>query len=85
MYSGISSERNLSGDSLAEDTSTAGKSDSSSSKHSKSGKLGHNHALSILGTRLFDDKIPFRKKVVHYIKLLLGNLFIFLLLCCCND
>ncbi|XP_015875627.1 sterol 3-beta-glucosyltransferase UGT80A2-like [Ziziphus jujuba] len=61
--SGISSERNLSGGSLDEDTSTAGKSGSSSSKHSKAGRLVHNHALSMLATRLFDDKFPFRKKL----------------------
>ncbi|KAF3452428.1 hypothetical protein FNV43_RR02861 [Rhamnella rubrinervis] len=57
----VSSERNLSGESTGGD----GKSDSSSSnsRRSKRWKLGKHHALSILATSLFDDKISLRKKL----------------------
>lgn len=58
---------------MSRETSTTGKSDSSSSHQRKSGRSEESHNLRILAAKLFDDRVPFRKKVFY--TLAIGNNF----------
>lgn len=48
-----------------DDASTS--SDVRSCSSSERGKVVHNHSLGILSARLFDERVPFRKKVCYFI------------------
>ncbi|XP_021652258.2 sterol 3-beta-glucosyltransferase UGT80A2 isoform X2 [Hevea brasiliensis] len=48
---------------MSGETSTTGKPDSDSSHRRQSGRYGESYNLSILAAKLFDDKIPFKKKL----------------------
>uniref|UniRef100_A0A2C9VF44 Uncharacterized protein n=1 Tax=Manihot esculenta TaxID=3983 RepID=A0A2C9VF44_MANES len=54
---------------MSRETSTTGKSDSSSSHQRKSGRSEESHNLRILAAKLFDDRVPFRKKLKLFRKI----------------